>query len=113
MVYSVNHNSLEKGRERQKHINPEKFHENVYHYYCVKSGEMIEVKGGSGGVDLKKHEKEYYKEMFQEGLKNQNERYKKDRHNENCKTLTQFMKSKPPMEIMTEIGNVKSKLPLD
>lgn len=112
-VYSPNHNTVEKGRERQKHINAENFSKNEYIFFDTTEKKFIRVKGGHGGVNVMKHERAFAKEMFQESLDRLNERYAKDGHKEDMKTLIQYIKSKPPMEIITELGNVDSEMDLD
>lgn len=111
-AYEAGHDGNEYGRAQQDHIDIEKFKENIYWYYDVDEGKVLMVRGGNGGVDFKKTEREFAKKQFKEGLDCVNERYKKSGHPEDVKTLNQHMKSKPPMEIMSELGNVDCEIDL-
>ena len=58
-AFNANHNTLERTREMQSHIDQTRFHENVY--YRFTPGKKPErIPGGSGGFDATKHEKKIY-----------------------------------------------------
>ena len=111
-AYDPGHNGNEKGRALQEHIDQSKFNKNIYYYLDLETGKMKRENGGHGGVDFKKIEREFAKKNFKEGLDNINERYRKSGHSEDVKTLTQYLNSKPPMEIISELGGVGSQIPL-
>ena len=110
-VYNANHNTLEATRQQQPHIDQDRFYLNEY-YRLRADGRMEMVKGGKGGFNSKKHEREYYEKYFSEGLRKRNEQYQKKGHKQDCKSIKNIYEGTKtaPYEILLQVGNMKTDL---
>lgn len=108
-AFNANHNTLECTREMQSHIDQTKFHENVY--YRFTPGKKPErIPGGSGGFDATKHEKKIYKQLFEKGLEERNQRYIKNRNKKRCREIKDLYQDPKtaPMETIFQVSNSRS-----
>ena len=108
-AFNANHNTLECTREMQSHIDQTRFHENVY--YRFTPGKKPErIPGGSGGFDATKHEKKIYKQLFEKGLEERNQRYIKNRNKKRCREIKDLYQDPKtaPMETIFQVSNSRS-----
>ena len=108
-AFNANHNTLECTREMQSHIDQTKFHENVY-YRFTPGKPADRIPGGSGGFDATKHEKKVYKQLFEKGLEERNQRYIKNRNKNRCREIKDLYQDPKtaPMETIFQVGNCRS-----
>ena len=75
-VYNANHNTLNKTRNGQNHIDHERTKENLL--FRVENDRMVRC----DSYDAIAYEKKRYKELFEDSLEARNERYRQQRHKE-------------------------------
>ena len=112
VVFNANHNTNEKVRAEQPHIDVERMKENLY-FECSRKGGLIAYNGGNGGFNSTITEKQRYIEIYGKGLEARNERYKQEGHSDRCRTMQSFLKDPKtaPLESIYQIGNVHSDIP--
>lgn len=105
VAYNANHNTLEQSRLNQPHIDPQRIGLNRYIQY-LESGASQTYRGGEGGYDSRKHERERYEQLYGKGLNARNERYRASGHKERAKTLSQVYRDPKtaPMETIFQLG---------
>ena len=99
-VFNSNHNTQDKTRDGQNHIDHERTKNNLL--YRVENNKMIPCKSYDSIV----FEKKRYKELFGNSLEARNERYRKQRHSERCRTINDLYRDpkKCPFEMVLQIG---------
>lgn len=99
-VFNANHNTQDKTRDGQNHIDHERTKNNLL--YRVENNKMIPCKSYDSIV----FEKKRYKELFGNSLETRNERYRKQRHSERCRTINDLYRDpkKCPFEMVLQIG---------
>lgn len=109
--YNANHNTLEATRKQQPHIDQSRLGDNLYMRF-ESDGKITKIRGGTGGFNATKHEKKIYEQKCGEGLEARNERYRKSRHPERCRTVAQVYQDPKtaPLESIWQIGNMHSNL---
>lgn len=110
-AYNPNHNTLEKTRRGQPHIDEERLKDNVY-MKMDENAKITTYRGGSGGFDSRKHELEMYDKKCGEGIEARNERYEKSGHKDRCRSINQIYSDikTAPMESIWQIGNSKTEM---
>ena len=95
---NARHNDRDFDTSKAKHIDPTKSDTN-YYWHCYQDTEPE--------LSFEQAEKKYYQEHYSQALQKQNERYIKQRHKENVKSIDDLYKSqgKQPCENMLQIGN--------
>ena len=108
-VYNANHNTLEKTRRGQLHIDETKFELNRYYQFNLPGKRGKVHYGGDGGFDSRKHEKRMYEHLFGAGIEARNERYIKSGHREDCLDVGDVYSNPKtaPLETILQIGNSK------
>ena len=108
-VYNANHNTLEKTRRGQLHIDETKFELNRYYQFNLPGKRGKVHYGGDGGFDSRKHEKRMYEHLFGTGIEARNERYIKSGHREDCLDVGDVYSNPKtaPLETILQIGNSK------
>ena len=108
-AFNANHNTLERTREMQSHIDQTRFHENVY-YRFTPGKKPDRIPGGTGGFDATKHEKKVYEKLFKKGLEERNQRYIKNRNKKRCREIKDLYQDPKtaPMETIFQVSNCKS-----
>ena len=108
-VYNANHNTLEKTRRGQLHIDETKFELNRYYQFNMPGKRGKVHYGGDGGFDSRKHEKKMYEHLFGDGIEARNERYIKSGHREDCLDVGDVYSNPKtaPLETILQIGNSK------
>ena len=108
-VYNANHNTLEKTRRGQLHIDETKFELNRYYQFNMPGKRGKVHYGGDGGFDSRKHEKRMYEHLFGAGIEARNERYIKSGHREDCLDVGDVYSNPKtaPLETILQIGNSK------
>lgn len=106
-VYNANHNTLEKTRKGQLHIDELKFELNRYYQFELPGRKGKIHEGGKGGFDSRKHEQRLYEKLYGEGVEAKNERYIKSGHREDCLTVKDLYSNPKtaPLETILQIGN--------
>ena len=73
-VYNANHNTLDRTRNGQNHIDHDRTKENLL--FRVENGRMVRC----DSYNAIEYEKQRYKELFEDSLEARNERYRQQRH---------------------------------
>lgn len=99
---SPRHNDRQFDLSLADHIDPKKTGQNQY--ACV----YRDMTQDFAGAELR-----YYREHFGASIDAQNERYRRDRHPERCRTVEQILasKDKAPVEEILQIGDKDSNIP--
>lgn len=99
-VYNANHNTLDKTRNGQNHIDHDRTKENLL--FRVENGRMVRC----DSYNAIEYEKRRYKELFEVSLEARNERYRQQRHKERCRDIDSLYRDpkKCPFEIVLQVG---------
>lgn len=99
-VFNANHNTQTKTRDGQNHIDHDRTKNNLL--YRVENNKVILCRS----YDAIVFEKKRYKELFGASLEARNERYRKQRHQERCRTINDLYSDpkKCPFEMVLQIG---------
>ena len=99
-VFNANHNTFQKTRDGQSHINHDRTEENIL--YRIENNKLKPCKS----YDCIEFEKKRYKELFGESLEAKNQRYIKQRHKERCRDINALYHDpkKCPFEMILQIG---------
>lgn len=99
-VYNANHNTLNKTRDGQKHIDHDRTKENLL--FRMENGRMVRC----DSYNAIEYEKRRYKELFGESLEARNERYRQQRHKERCRDIESLYRDpkKCPFEMILQVG---------
>lgn len=99
-VFNANHNTFQKTRDGQSHINHDRTEQNIL--YRVENNKLKPCRS----YDCIEYEKRRYKELFSESLEARNERYIKQRHKERCRNIEDLYRDpkKCPFEMILQIG---------
>ena len=99
-VFNANHNTFQKTRDGQSHINHDRTEENIL--YRIENNKLKLCKS----YDCIEFEKKRYKELFGESLEAKNQRYIKQRHKERCRDINALYHDpkKCPFEMILQIG---------
>lgn len=99
-VFNANHNTQTKTRDGQNHIDHDRTKNNLL--YRVENNKVILCRS----YDAIAFEKKRYKELFGASLEARNERYRKQRHQERCRTINDLYSDpkKCPFEMVLQIG---------
>lgn len=100
-TYNVSHNDRNYTSDIDKHINKEKTKDNIY-IIIDECGVMSDKKD----ISLRDHEIEMYHKYFDRALQSKNEKARKQRHPERCKTMDSYLdgKNSCPEEEILQIG---------
>ena len=107
-IFSAKHNDRNYDYGEDEHIIKERTNDNLnWHWYMDEPG----------GADMtfEQAEQRYYEEYLSAGLNARNERYRKQRHPERCKTIDEYRVSAQGCveEEICTIGNMKESVPDD
>ncbi len=99
-VYNANHNTLDRTRNGQNHIDHDRTKENIL--FRVENGRMVRC----DSYDAIAYEKKRYKELFEDSLEARNERYRQQRHKERCRDIDSLYRDpkKCPFEMILQVG---------
>lgn len=99
-VFNANHNTFQKTRDGQSHINHDRTEQNIL--YRVENNKLKPCRS----YDCIEFEKRRYKELFSESLEARNERYIRQRHKERCRNIEDLYRDpkKCPFEMILQIG---------
>ena len=99
-VYNANHNTLDRTRNGQNHIDHDRTKENLL--FRVENGRMVRC----DSYNAIEYEKRRYKELFEDSLEARNERYRQQRHKERCRDIESLYRDpkKCPFEIVLQVG---------
>lgn len=99
-VFNANHNTFQKTRDGQSHINHDRTEQNIL--YRVENNKLKPCRS----YDCIEFEKKRYKELFRESLEAKNQRYIKQRHKERCRDIESLYRDpkKCPFELVLQIG---------
>ena len=99
-VFNANHNTLDKTRSEQNHIDHQRTTENLL--FRVENGRMVRC----NSYDAISYEKQRYKELFGDSLEAKNERYRQQRHKERCRDIESLYRDskKCPFEMILQVG---------
>lgn len=99
-VYNANHNTLDKTRNGQNHIDHDRTKENLL--FRLENGRMVRC----DSYNAIEYEKRRYKELFEDSLEARNERYRQQRHKERCRDIESLYRDpkKCPFEMILQVG---------
>ena len=105
-VYNANHNTLDKTRNGQNHIDHDRTKENLL--FRLENGRMVRC----DSYNAIEYEKRRYKELFEDSLEARNERYRQQRHKERCRDIESLYRDtkKCPFEMILQVGKVDDEM---
>ena len=110
-AFNANHNTDEKVRAAQPHIDIERMKYNLY----IEIGsnlKPIRHEGGKGGYRSSMTEKMRYRELYGDGLEARNARYREKGKKDNIRTISELIQDPKtaPMEGLYQIGHMNTDL---
>lgn len=110
-AFNANHNTDEKVRAAQPHIDIERMKYNLY----IEIGsnlKPIRHEGGKGGYRSSMTEKMRYRELYGDGLEARNARYREKGKKDNIRTISELIQDPKtaPIEGLYQIGNMNTDL---
>ena len=106
-VYNPLHNDRRFNPEHSEHIANDRVHQNIY-WDCYQGYTTMEDRGKDDNFSFNQIEMAYYVDHYGDYVTNQNNRHKKARHPDRCKSVEDVLKNKKtcPEESIYQLGTM-------